>query len=103
MIINCRNYSSHDPQLMKEDFKTVDWRPVFNTSDVNMALDYFNYVVKGIFDRRAPYITKKVRGKPCPWINSDIRKLTVSRDRVPKKCRRTQNEEDWNLRNEGIV
>ena len=96
-IINCRNYSSYDPQLMKEDFKTVDWRPVFNTNDVNMALDYFNDVVKGIFDRHAPYIIKKVGGKPCPWINSDIRKLMVSRDRVLKKCRKTLNEEDWNL------
>ena len=57
-VINCRNYSSYDPQLMKEYFKTVDWRPVFNANDVNIALDYFNDVVKGIFDRHAPYITK---------------------------------------------
>ena len=29
----------------------------------SFKLDYFNDVVKGIFDRHAPYI-KKVRGKP---------------------------------------
>jgi hypothetical protein len=38
-----------------------------------------------------------VRGKPCPWINSDIRKLMASRDWVLKKCHRTKTEEDWNL------
>ena len=29
-IINCRNYSSHEPQLMKEKFKTVNWSSVFS-------------------------------------------------------------------------
>ena len=56
-IINCRNYSSYDPQLMKEDFKTVDWRPAFNANDVNIALDYSNDVVKGIFYRHARPLT----------------------------------------------
>lgn len=58
-IINCLNYSSCDPQSMKEDFKAVDSRPVFNANDVNMALD-------------------------------NLRKLMVGRDRVLKKCRRTE-------------
>ena len=79
---------------MKEDFKTIDWRPVLNANEVNMALDYFNGVVKGIFYRHAPYIIEKVRGKPCPWINSDFRKIMVSRDCVLRKYHRTHNEED---------
>ena len=31
-------YSTYEPQLMKEDFKTFDWSLVYNANDVNMAL-----------------------------------------------------------------
>ncbi len=83
---------------MKEDFKTVDWSSVYNANDVNMALKYFNIIVKSIFDRHAPHIVKKVRSsKPCPWINSDIRKLIVRRDRIRRKSCKINKEGDWNL------
>ena len=82
---------------MKEDFKTVDWSSVYNANVVNMALKYFNVIVKSVVDRHAPHIVKKVRGKPCPWINSDIRKLMVRRDRILRKPRKTNKEGDWNL------
>ena len=35
---------------------------------VSKALEYFNRTVKAIFDRHAPQMVKKVRGKP--WIKS---------------------------------
>ena len=96
-IINCRDYSSYEPQLMKEDLKTVDWSSVYNANDVNMALKYFEVIMKSIFDRHAPHIVKKVRGKLCPWINSDIRKHMVRRDRILRKSHKTNREGDWNL------
>ncbi len=82
---------------MKEDFRNVNWEQVYNTNDVNEALTHFNGTVKDIFDRRAPQIVKKVKGKPCPWMNSDIRKMMTSRDRMLRNARKTKKEEHWNL------
>ena len=97
-IINCRNYSSYNPEVMREDFKTVDWSPVYSACDVNQALKYFNGIVRSNFYLHAPHIVKKIRGKACPWINSDIRpKLMVDRDPILRKFRKTKSEEDWNL------
>ena len=53
--------------------------------------------MKAIFDRHAPQIVKRVKGKPCPWMISDIRKMMTSRDRMLRKARRTKKEEHWNL------
>ena len=53
--------------------------------------------MKAIFDRHAPQIVKRVKGKPCPWMNSDIRKMMTSRDRMLRKARRTKKEEHWDL------
>ena len=93
----CRNYSKYEPEVMKEDFRNVNWEQVYNTNDVNEALTCFNRTVKAIFDRHAPQIVKRVKGKPCPWMNSDIRKMMTSRDRMLRKARRTKKEEHWNL------
>ena len=63
-VITCRNYSKYEPEEMKEDFRNVNWEQVYNTNDVNEAL-CFNCTVKAIFDRHAPQIVKRVKGKPC--------------------------------------
>ena len=96
-VITCRNYSKYEPEEMKEDFRNVNWEQVYNTNDVNEALTCFNRTVKAIFDRHAPQIVKRVKGKPCPWMNSDTRKMMTSRDRMLRKARRTKKEEHWNL------
>ncbi|CAB4036083.1 Hypothetical predicted protein [Paramuricea clavata] len=96
-IINCRIYPSYNPEAMKEDFKSVNWSSVYKICDVNQALKCFNGIVKSVFDSHAPHIVKKIRGKPCPWINLDIRKLMTTRDRMLRKFRKTKREEDWNL------
>ena len=96
-VIPCRNYPTYEPQSMKEDFRNVNWQLLYEMNDVNCALEYFNDTVKTIFDRHAPEIVKKVKGKPCPWINSDIRKIMTSRDRMLQKAQRTKNLEHWSL------
>ena len=96
-VITCRNYSKYEPEEMKEDFRNINWEQVYNTNDVNEALTCFNRTVKANFDRHAPQIVKKVKVKPCPWMNSDIRKMMTSRDQMLRKARRTKKEEHWNL------
>ena len=96
-VIICRNYSSYDATQMNKEFESVNWQPVYASNDVNIALNYFNHVVKAIFDRHAPTIVKKVRGKPCPWMTPKLRKTMTNRDRILKKARRTKSQRDWSL------
>ena len=51
---------------MNTGLERVDWGPVCNANGVNGALEYFNKVVKAIFDRHAPFMVERFRGKPCP-------------------------------------
>ena len=32
-VITCRNYSAYDPNTMNEDFKNVNWQPIYDTSN----------------------------------------------------------------------
>ncbi len=96
-VITRRNYATYNVNNMNNDFEAVDWEPVYNTNDVNVALNNFHGVVKTIFDRHAPFIVRRIKGKSCPWMHHDLRKIMTDRDRLLTKARKTKNIEDWNM------
>ena len=87
-VIMCCNYASYNANNMNNDFEAVDWEPVYNTNDVNVALNNFHGVVKTIFDRHAPFVVRRVKGKSCPWMHHDLRKTMTDRDRLLTKARK---------------
>lgn len=95
--IECRNYAHYNHDSMNNDFLNVDWTPLYMLRDVNKAVEFFNTTVKSIFDKHAPFITKRVRGKPFNWITPEVRKIMIDRDRLLKKARKTKRTNDWNL------
>ena len=44
------------------------------------------------FDNQAPRITKRAKGKPCPWMSMDIRKTMTERDKLLRKSRKSKSE-----------
>ena len=68
----------------------MDWSPVFSSLNVNYAWHHMKSILKGIFERHAPTIMKKVRGKPAPWLNNDVKSLMNARDKLLRKSRRTK-------------
>ena len=92
-----RSYSTYDLAAMNEDFKNVNWWPIDVLRNVNTALKLFNNIVKDTFDLHAPEIVRKVRGETGPWLNSDLRKLMIDRDRMLRKARNTKEEMHWSL------
>ena len=93
--IRCRDYKSYDPDSMNRDFSNVDWQPILNETDINISLNLFNETLTEIFNRHAKIIEKKVKGRKCPWIGNDIKKLMNERDQVLRKARKTKSDNDW--------
>ena len=46
-------------------------------------------------DRHALKITKRVKGRRCPWLTCETKTLINTRDKVLKKARKTNKECDW--------
>ena len=41
--------------------------------DVDSAWLCMKTVIMGIFDKHAPLITKRVKGKPAPWLTAELK------------------------------
>jgi len=65
--VKTRDFRNYDSQKLNDDVKNADWSPVYNSTNINYTVELFNNTLLEIFNRNAPYITKKIKGRPCPW------------------------------------
>jgi hypothetical protein len=96
-VTTSRTYKNYNPLKMNEDFSKVDWKDVYNESDVNKAVELFNTILLTIFNKHAPVIKKTVRGQRSDWINHEIKESMAQRDRIFRKARKSKTTADWNL------
>ena len=90
--IICRDYKNYRPGDMNKDLEAIDWSPFYICQNVNEAWSLMKNVLVKIFEHHAPKICKNVRGKPAPWLNTDVKKLMNDRDKLLRKSRRTKAE-----------
>ena len=83
--------------MMNEDLRQADWNLVYEQNDPNKAWEMFKVLTSNIFNRHAPLITKRINGRPCPWLTSNVRAELNDRDAAQRRWRRTKDEGDWNI------
>ena len=76
---SCRDYKAYNPELLKSDLGKVNWMPFYNESNVNDAWSLLKSTLSNLYNRHAPIIKKKVKGKPAPWLNEDIKTIMNER------------------------
>jgi hypothetical protein len=68
---------------------------VFFALDVDDKLYLFNQLFINTLNDHAPIKHIRVKGRPQPFINKDIKLLMKLRDKMLKIFRATHNTEDW--------
>ncbi|XP_057308170.1 uncharacterized protein LOC130646052 [Hydractinia symbiolongicarpus] len=92
--LKCCNYTNYVPKNLFNDVSEIDWRPVYDASDVNFAVTYFNSKLSDSFDKHAPLIEKRVKSRPCKWLTSKIKSQMNNRDKLHRKARKSGKRED---------
>lgn len=92
--ITCRDYRNYNPESARNDLKSKDWNYFYSQKDVNTALKVLdNYLLETI-DNNAPKITRKIKGKPCPWMTPELKNLMSQKNHLLRKSRKTKKEID---------
>ena len=92
--VTCRDYKSYNQRQMNNELKLIDWSYVYNNSNVNSAWIYMKTIITGIYLNYSRVITKRVKGKPAPWLTVELKQLMNERDGLLRKYRRSNNDED---------
>ena len=94
-MIKCRDYKNYDHNELCADMINTDWQPLYEILDVNKALDYLNNILGETFSKHAPLIEKRVKGRKCEWLTSELKRLLSEGDKLLRKARRTKDPADW--------
>ena len=92
--IRCRDYSKYDPATLKQQLENTDWSAVYETNKINESIKAFNTILEGAFNNHAPIIEKKVKGRPCPWLNRTLKSKMNERDNLLRKAKKSNLESD---------
>ena len=91
--IICRDYKNYRPEDMNKDLEAIDWSPFYICQNVNEAWSLMKNVLVKIFEHHAPKICKNVRGRPAPWLNTDVKKLMNDRENL--SANREERKRKW--------
>ena len=81
---------------MNRDIRQSRINEVEKIKNVNDAWNHIKNILLEIFQKHAPIINKRVRGKPCPWLTNDLKSKLNTRDNLLRKMRKTKLQFDIN-------
>ena len=79
--ISYRNISKVIWDAVKSDFKLLDWKSLFQ--ECTDPIDRFTTLLKSLVDKHSPLVSRIVKGKPTPWLNSHLVSL-IKKDSLKK-------------------
>ena len=92
--INCRDYRKYNAIELRNDVLLSDWSDFNNSNDANSAWSHMKNILLTSFNKFAPKIIKRIKGKPCNWMNIDLKQEMNTRDQLLRKSRKTRHPED---------
>ncbi|XP_077999234.1 uncharacterized protein LOC144452096 [Glandiceps talaboti] len=83
-IIHTREWKKFDNEAFK--LRYFPWCVLEVFDHIDDSWECFQNIIRSIFDKHAPKITRRVSGNAMPWVTDEIRTLIYQRDYFRKKA-----------------
>ena len=93
-----RNFKKFNANAFLSDIQN-SYLPQFdsNSGNINEAWHIWKSNFLNILNKHAPKRVIKVRNKPAPWLNSEIKKEMFNKDSLKKKAIKSGSQHDWSI------
>ena len=93
--IFCRDYKNYTAESLKDDLKNTDFSTVYMEENPNNSWKNLKNILLKTFNKHAPIISKRVKGKKSPWLTTSIKKEINSRDLLHRKFWKSRCQTDY--------
>ena len=84
-MVVTRNMKLFNESAFLADISSIDWELVVNkTDDVNVMVEKWSSLFSAVIEKHAPTREMRVSDRNSPWINTEIKLLMKSRDKLKK-------------------
>ena len=94
-FIETRNFKNFIKAKFIDDIKNTIWPSPNNEDNINIVWKEWKLKMLSILDKHAPSRTKRIRNKPSPWINSELKRELYAKDMLKKKFTKSNSPADW--------
>ena len=85
--IKTRNMKKFSEEAFLGDVASIDWEQALEFSgDANLLVQQFSNEFSRVIEKHAPLRQIRVSEKHCPWINSDLKNLIRTKDRLKRSA-----------------
>ena len=77
------------------DLKNASWPVVKSGMEMNSAWNAWKDIFFNIVEKHGPRRVMRVRNKPAPWLNSQLKEEMYELDWLKKKASETQRPDVW--------
>ena len=65
---------------MNDEIRSSDCSDIYSTHNVTSMCEQLSHILRNVFNRHAPIIKKRLKGKPAPWLNPNNKAAMNERD-----------------------
>ena len=87
--IKCRDFSQYNVDIINNELLNADWKFVYDSNCPVHALKNLMSILVETLNRHAPFITKRVKGKPSPWHTVEVERNMNVHDQLKRKAKKS--------------
>lgn len=91
----CHKLKHFQYAFFRNGLEDLDWRPFYESTDPNIALDLLYSMILKVIDDHYPEVTFRNVPVKATWLNADIFESMVKRDEAFETARSTNCPKDW--------
>ena len=91
-----RDRKKWDTEEYKRQVGLIDWTPLIETQNIDIANDYFHSQLSAILDKMAPMRRYQARRSKANWLTQEIKDLMEKRDQLKMIANMSGLQEDSN-------
>lgn len=96
-VVLQRNLAGICREDLCNDISNINWSCLYNLSNINDKVEYFNNSITEVYDIHAPLHPVRLKRDPAPWLTDAIRQYMAKRDYLYRKNRKDPSVENTSL------
>ena len=90
--ISFRDFSNYNINKVNNELLASSWESVYNATSPESAYINFSSIILNVLNLNAPFMSKRVKGKPSPWLIPEVKRTMNERDSKLRKAQKSKDE-----------
>lgn len=94
-VVESRNFKNFQAESFRTDLSSMPWDNIKTFDNPNDMWQNWKDMFLTVIDKHAPLKKRRIRNKKSPWLNSEIKRQMIARDKLKALAIKTNSSQNW--------